>query len=75
MNVAVNDFIKIAVEGGIRMGKLPKYFYIEGKAKEIIENKLTRVWSQYDDATIAEIMNAYLVGYAYGKYYSEDSLK
>jgi hypothetical protein len=37
MNVAVTDFIKIAVEGGIRMGKLPKYFNIEGKAKEIIE--------------------------------------
>ena len=75
MNVAVNDFIEIAVEGAIRMGRLPKYFNIDEKSSKIIENKLTRVWSQYDDTTIAEIINAYLVGYSYGKYFSEDSLK
>lgn len=63
------------MEGGIRMGKLPKYFTIEGRAKEIIENKLTRVWSQYDKSALSEILNGYLVGYAYGKYFNEDSLK
>ena len=75
MSVTVNDFIKVAVEGGIRMGKLPKYFNIDEKSSKIIENKLTRVWSKYDYATIAEIINAYIVGYSYGKYFSEDSLK
>lgn len=67
--------IKLAIEGGIRMGKLPKYFIIDEKSSKIIQNKLTRVWSHYDDTTIAEIINAYLVGYSYGKYFSEDSLK
>ena len=75
MSVTVNDFIKVAVEGGIRMGKLPKYFNIDEKSSKIIEDKLTRVWSKYDESRLSEIINAYLIGYSYGKYFSEDGLQ
>ncbi len=54
MSVTVNDMIKLAVEGGIRMGKLPKYFNIDEKSSKIIEHKLTRVRSHYDYTTVAE---------------------